>query len=114
MAGAPERRLSRRVKGSTLKLVVVNESPAPPQPDRDEAAPTPGAYRLVYLAMLFSVTLGLLFASDAIVSYCYDLPANALTDRIVAAAEEWQRTMQDLGLADLAQRVRDFVAALRQ
>ena len=75
--------------------------------------PRRGAHPLVYYAMLFSIVLGLFFASDSLVSYCYDLPENAFTDDLTSIAEVWEQKMEDIGVADMTQRVRDFVAMLR-
>jgi hypothetical protein len=86
---------------------------AAPMDDDAQTSTKRGAHRLVYLAIAFSIALGLLFASDSLVSYCYDLPQNAWTEPIVRLAEEWHREMENVGLTTAAGSVRDWIAAIR-
>ena len=47
--------------------------------------------------------------SDKLVSYTYDLPPNALSDKIAAGAEAWDGLMQASGIAEARD---EFIARL--
>lgn len=68
---------------------------------------------LIFLIQLFALFTLAVFRSDKLLSYSYDLPPNGYTQPLVAAAEEWHRTMEMVGTAALTEQVLDFISAMR-
>ncbi len=62
-----------------------------------------GTRKYVVMGLGLQVAALILLAclrSDKLVSYTYDLPPNAITDKIAAGAEAWDGLMQSAGVAD--------------
>ena len=70
--------------------------------------------RRAAFAMLVAFALCALFDSRGIRSFTRDLPGNAATDVMVAAADRWHALMQRLGSAAVAPAVREHFDRLRE
>jgi len=66
------------------------------------------------IAMLVATGLLLVFNSHGLSVYARDLPPNAFSDQVFAAASRWHNTMQDVGLAAPKATVRDAMEWLRE
>jgi hypothetical protein len=64
--------------------------------------------------IVFAVALALMavFLSASLQSYVYDLPPGPVTDRLAAAAEQWQLWMEDIGAAGLSDAVASEIGLL--
>jgi hypothetical protein len=79
----------------------------------DEQDATRANVRAAVIVFLTAGAVFALFGSGEMVSMSYDLPENAWTAPLVAAAERWHGAMEMLGTAGFSQSVRDAVADLR-
>ena len=74
-----------------------------------------GAAANVRAALIIFVTalaFMAMFLSDSLRTWAYDLPENALTEQLVAAAERWHGWMEDIGAAAASAAVSSEVQAL--
>ena len=53
-----------------------------------------------------------IFLSDSLRTWAYDLPENAFTESVVAAAEQWHAWMEGIGAAEASAAVSSEVQAL--
>lgn len=74
----------------------------------------PLAARRAFLAMLIASALLLLFNSDGLRSYARDLPANAVSDTVVAFADDWHMMMTAIGFDQPKACVQDWMSMLRE
>lgn len=69
--------------------------------------------RVAATAMLIAFALFLLFESQGLRHFARDLPGNAVTDKMVEAADRWHALMLQLGPARVQPAVRDTFERLR-
>ena len=69
--------------------------------------------RVAATAMMIAFTIFFVFMSDGLRHFTRDLPGNAVTDRMVTAADRWHALMQQLGPARVQPAVRDAFDRLR-
>ena len=69
--------------------------------------------RTATATMLIAFALFAVFASHGMCRVARDLPGNAVSDMLVAAADGWDALMQQLGPARLRPAVREALEAVR-
>ena len=75
---------------------------------------TAGNVRTAAAAMLIAFAIFLVFESDGLRHFTRDLPGNAVTDRLVEAADNWHALMRRLGPARLQPAVRETFDRVRE
>lgn len=73
---------------------------------------TPATVRRAALAMLIAFALFGVFDTAGLRHFTRDLPGNALTDRLVDAADHWHALMLDVGPARVGPAVREVFERL--
>lgn len=64
--------------------------------------------------ILIAIFLLAIFNSEGFTIYARDLPGNAFSDMVVAAADQWNELMTDLGLTRVAENIREAFLNLKE
>lgn len=73
---------------------------------------TTRAVKKMTMILLVTGLFLMLFQSQSILSWTYDLPETALSQNMIMAFETWHQWMEELGFAEISRVISDHVIAL--
>lgn len=69
---------------------------------------------LTLFAMILALLALCLFQSSALLTLSYDLPPSPTTERVVMVVETWHQWMQDLGAAEITNKMSEQLEVLHE